>query len=82
MHQLLALCITLTSAHTDTLPGVIASIDIRCDQRGLLHTGDLLSDPLTQQERNDLHWYLEEYWKWPYEQFLKRGRQIEDLLAA
>jgi tetratricopeptide (TPR) repeat protein len=41
----------------------------------------LLSDPLTSQERELLCWYLEEYWKWPYDEFARRGKQVEGLLA-
>ena len=29
-----------------------------------------------------MRWYLEEYWKWPYEEFAIRGQQIEALLPA
>ena len=39
-----------------------------------------MNDPLTQQERDDLRWYLEEYWKWPYEGFAQRAREVEELL--
>src|SRR6266568_960460 len=81
MEQLLDLSITLTSPPPGTPSHIIASMDMRCDLTGLAHTGDLLIDPLTDEERESLRWYLEEYWKWPYEQFLKRGRQVEDLLA-
>jgi len=42
--------------------------------------GNLLRDPLTQQERDDLRWYLEEYWKWPYLEFAERGKQVEVFL--
>jgi len=60
---------------------VIASITVRCDALGLTQTGDLLSDPLTKQDREELRWYLEEYWQWPYEQFLTHGKRVEALLA-
>ena len=62
------------------LPGILATITLRCDQLGLSHTGDLLTDPLTPQEREALRWYLEEYWQWPFEGFAERGKQIESLL--
>jgi hypothetical protein len=79
MSQLLDLTITLT------LPGesqseAIATIALNCAELGLNHTGDLLNDPLTQQDRNDLRWYLEEYWKWPYEGFAQRAKGVEELL--
>ncbi len=59
---------------------VIASITVRCDALGLTQTGDLLTDPLTKQDREELRWYLEEYWQWPYEQFLTHGKRVEALL--
>src|SRR5437763_16531251 len=58
------------------------SITLRCDPLGLSHTGDLLTDPLTQPEREELRWYLEEYWKWPFEGFAQRGQQVEALLPV
>jgi CHAT domain len=80
MRHTLDLSITLTPPPAETPGQIIASTALRCDALGLSHTGNLLSDPLTQQERNDLHWYLEEYWKWPFYQFAERGKQVEDLL--
>src|SRR5438128_79326 len=78
--DLLDLSIMLTPPPEGSAPDVIASITLRYDKRGLSHTGDVLNDPLKSQEREDLQWYLEEYWKWPFEGFAQRGRQIEDLL--
>ena len=80
MSQLLDLSIMLTPPPAGSPPEAIASIALRCDPQGLTHTGDLLSDPLTKQERANLRWYLEEYSDWPYEQFLERAKQIEALL--
>ncbi len=80
MNQPLDLCITLTPPPAGSLSNVIASIALRCDPQGLSHTGDVLTDPLTQQEREELRWYLEEYSDWPYEQFLERAKKIEALL--
>lgn len=80
MTGLLDLRITLTSPPADSSPDMLATIDLRCDALGLSHSGDLLADPLTEQERADLRWYLEEYWQWPYEQFLARAHRVEDLL--
>ena len=80
MSKLLDLTITLTPPPAGSPSEAIASITLRCDPQGLTHTGDLLTDPLTQKERDDLRWYLEEYWQWPYEQFLTRGKQVEALL--
>jgi len=80
MTEILDLAVTLTVPPTGAAPEVLASIALRCDALGLSHSGDLLSDPLTRQEREDLQWYLEEYWQWPFEQFLTRGQAVEDLL--
>jgi tetratricopeptide (TPR) repeat protein len=49
-------------------------------KNNLEHTGDLFTDPLSQIERDDLSWYLEEYWKWPYLEFAERGKRVEALL--
>src|SRR5437764_3733532 len=80
MSQLLDLSITLTPPPAGSSPEAIASIALRCDPQGLSYSGDLLTDPLTQQERANLRWYLEEHSDWPYEQFLERAKQIEALL--
>ena len=83
MSQLLDLAITLTPPPNDAQPDVIAGISLNSAQPlGLNHSGDLLHDPLTQQERDDLRWYLEEYWKWPYEGFAQRAKGVEALLPA
>src|SRR5215469_4317409 len=80
MAQVLDLSVTLTPPPAGGDPKILASIALRYDALGLAHFGDLLTDPLTSQERKDLQWYLEEYWRWPYEGFLSRGQQIEALL--
>src|SRR5437667_3236648 len=81
MSQLLDLAITLTPPGKGKKQSkAIAAIALNCAVLGLNHTGDLLNDPLKPQERNDLRWYLEEYWKWPFEGFAERGKQIENLL--
>src|SRR5437588_7193262 len=80
MSQLLDLCITLTPPPAGSPPEIMASIALRCDPQGLTYAGDLLTDPLTQPERENLRWYLEEYSDWPYEQFLERAKNIEALL--
>ncbi len=60
MSQLLDLAITLTPPGKGKKQSkAIASIALNCAILGLSHTGDLLEDPLTQQERDDLRWYLE-----------------------
>src|SRR5438046_4411205 len=76
----LDLSVTLAQPPVGAPPEVVASIALRCEKLGLSHAGDLLTDPLTQQERQDLLWYLEEYWQWPYEGFLAHARRVEALL--
>ena len=79
MSQSLDLTITLTPPG-EAQSEAMATIALNCAVLGLNHSGDLLDDPLTPQERADLLWYLEEYWKWPYEGFARRARGVEDLL--
>src|SRR6266699_6364924 len=80
LDQLLDLSITLTPPPAGSPPETMASMQLRCDQLGLSHSDDLLLNPLTPTERAELRWYLEEYWEWPYEQFLEHGRRVEQLL--
>ncbi|HEV7234728.1 MAG TPA: hypothetical protein VGN15_01020, partial [Ktedonobacteraceae bacterium] len=81
MSQRLDLSVTLTSPPSEAPVGVIASSALHCELLGLSHAGDFLTDPLTQHERRDLRWYLEEYWLWPYEGFAQRGNEVEALLV-
>ncbi|HEY6286835.1 MAG TPA: CHAT domain-containing protein, partial [Ktedonobacteraceae bacterium] len=81
MNQPLDLAITLTPPPGGSPPEVIASTALRSDPQGLTYSGDLLTEPLTQREREEFRWYLEEYWQWPYEQFAQRGKQVESLLV-
>ncbi len=81
MSHLLDLSITLDPLSKDSPSENIARITLRHEQLGLSHSGDILSDPLKPNEYKELRWYLEDYWKWPYEQFLARGKQVESLLA-
>src|SRR3989442_625142 len=78
--DLLDLSITLAPPPAGFPPEILATITLECKQLGLSHTGDLLKDPLSSEERQDLHWYLEEYWQWPFEGFAERGKRIEALL--
>ena len=57
--------------------GALAAISLRCEMLGLAYQGDLLADPFTREEREDLCWYLEESWKWPYAEFRTRAKGIE-----
>lgn len=60
-------------------PEVIAAFTVRY---GNLWADGLLPALLTVQEREDLRWYLEEYWRWPYEAFRERGLAVEQGFAA
>jgi hypothetical protein len=73
----LDLSITLDKVPAGAAPETIATIALSCNALGLNHTDDVLSDPLTQQERDELRWYLEEYWHFPYYEFAQRGREAE-----
>jgi hypothetical protein len=79
MSQLLDLAITLT-APGEGQTAVIANVALNCAALGTSHAGDVLKDPLTQHERDDLRWYLEQYWKWPFEGFAQRAKGVEELL--
>src|SRR5258706_8923868 len=81
MSQLLDLSITFDPPPTEAAPEIIASITLRCEALGLTLPGGLLTDPITRQEREELLWYLEEYWKWPFYEFAEGGKQVEELLA-
>jgi hypothetical protein len=81
MSQLLDLSITLDPPPTEAASEIIASITLRCEALGLTLPGGLLTDPITWQEREELLWYLEEYWKWPFYEFAQRGKQVEELLV-
>src|SRR5437588_7040600 len=81
MNVPLDLCVILAAPPQDAPSDVIASIMLSCETLELSHTGGLLTDPLTQRERRDIQWYLEEYWMWPYEGFAQRGKEVEALLV-
>ncbi len=78
---LLDLSIMLDAPPADAASEVLANITLHCETLGLSYQGELLLDPLTQQERDDLRWYLEQYPLWPYAEFVTRGQQIEAHLA-
>lgn len=79
-HEVLDLSVTLTSPPQDAPSAVIACVEVRCDALNQAHSGGHLTDPLTNEERERLRWYLEEYWKWPFFEFETRGRLAEALL--
>src|SRR5260370_15508381 len=80
MVETLNLNIVLTPPPADAPPEMLASVSLQLDIFGLSHAGDLLKDPLKKGEEERLRWYMEEYWKWPYEQFRERGEEVEELL--
>ncbi|AGP41195.1 CHAT domain-containing protein [Sorangium cellulosum] len=61
-------------------PEVLGTIVLTCDALGLSHAAAPLVDPLSEGERKELDWYLEEFWKWPFEGFAARGARIERAL--
>jgi len=80
VEEILDLSIIFTSSD-DASTKALASVRVRCDALELAHTGNLFANPLTDEEREDLRWYLEMYWKWPYEGFAMRERAVEGLLC-
>lgn len=80
MAETLNLSIILTPPPADSPPETLASVSLEIDAFGLSHTGGLLKDPLKEGEEERLRWYLEEYWKWPYERFRERAEEVEELL--
>ena len=82
MFETLNLSIILTPPLADAPPDMLASVSLHNEAHGLSSSGDLLKNPLSAEEEERLRWYLEEYWKWPYEQFRERGEEIEELLPV
>jgi hypothetical protein len=74
------LTITLLSPAQDAPEGALASFILAYPTQGLIHFGGWLSDPITPREHEELKWYLQEYWEWPFAEFLERGRSIEHKL--
>jgi len=81
MPALLDLTVSLSPPPADASPATLARVDLRCEALGLSAPQGLLEDPLEPAERDDLRWYLEEFWRWPYEGFAERGQRVEGLLA-
>ncbi len=80
MPDLLDLEVTFTAPPAAAPAGTLASIALRCAELGLSHGGDLLADPLTEAAREELQWYLESYWQWPFAAFKARAARIEAML--
>jgi len=80
--NLLDLSIIFALPSGDAPPGTIASIALCCEKLRLSHAGDLLTDPLTAEQWENLRWYLEQYWEQFYEAgSTARGKQVENFLA-
>lgn len=47
-----------------------------------IRAAGLLPTLLTRAEREELRWYLEDYWQWPYDAFRARGLAAEQLIEA
>jgi tetratricopeptide (TPR) repeat protein len=71
--------IYLTAPTADAPEGALARIKLAYN--GMVHEQDWLFDRLTDKERENLRWYLERYWMWPYEGFKERAEHVEALLA-
>jgi tetratricopeptide (TPR) repeat protein len=82
MLETLNLSIILTPPLAGSPPEALASVSLQVDAFGLSYAGDLLQNPLKEEEEERLRWYLEEYWKWPYERFSERGEEVEELLPV
>lgn len=81
MAELLDLVITLEKVGEGAPQGSLAKFKVSCPKLGLeMKEGVWLEELLTAPERAQLRWYLEEYWKWPYEEFAERGKKVEGLL--
>src|SRR2546426_11927959 len=80
MSQLLDLQVEIAARPPDASSETAAAITLRCEALKLKWEGDTFSYPLTKKEREELRWYLEEYWQWPFEGFAQRGKQVEALL--
>jgi hypothetical protein len=77
----LDLVITLTPPPSGAPPDALARIGLSCPALGSSHEGDTLRDPLTPDEHAELRWYLETYWRWPFDEFAERGARAERLLV-
>jgi uncharacterized protein HemY len=80
MRSQFELSLSFTDPTPESALEVIANLEIHCDALGLTFKGQIFTDPLTEQEREALQWYLEEYWQWPFGGFAERGQKIEQFL--
>ena len=75
--NILDLSITLSPPPLGAPKNAVATMMLRCDALGLAHEGGLLLHPLIPGELGELHWYLREYWQWPFAEFAVRGERVE-----
>ncbi len=77
----LLLNIVLTPPPDNSSENTLATITL--DYKSLTPKVGLLTTAAipSEKETNELRWYLEEYWQWPYEQFLERAKKIEHSLT-
>ena len=80
----LLLNIVHTPHAKDPFPDTLATITIKYVAQGLDTSGGVLTSDAapSKKELEKLRWYLEEYWQWPYEQFLERAKEIEQSLIG
>jgi hypothetical protein len=77
---ILDLVIALSPPPADAPEEVLASYEMRCDALGRQRVSGDLTNPFDELLREDVQWYLEESWKWPYGEFLERAQQMEQRL--
>jgi tetratricopeptide (TPR) repeat protein len=80
MSLLLDLQVEISARPPDASSDSAAPMTLHCGALKLHLEGEMFSYPLTKQERDDLRWYLEEYWRWPFAGFAARGSSIEQML--
>lgn len=82
MSVLFDLQVEISARPPDAPSDSAVPITLRCEALKLQLEGEMFSYPLAKQERDDLRWYLEEYWRWPFAGFALRGSSVEQLLPV
>ena len=82
MSQLLDLQVEIATRPPDASPDTATPITLHCEALCLNEEKGMFSYPLTKQEQDDLRWYLEDYWRWPFGGFARRGSAVEQLLPT
>jgi tetratricopeptide (TPR) repeat protein len=80
--ELLDLQVEITARPSDASSDTAAPVTLRCEALKVQLEGGMFSSPLTKQERDDLRWYLEDYWRWPFAGFALRGSSVEQMLPV